>query len=316
MKFLSLGSCLALLLAGAACNSAPQAITAPSAAVGSSTAETAAADGTTLKVSAPPLVSPVAGVRAEDRRPTLIWLSATAKYSGGYVDAYDIQLSTPTDIVYERTVGLSSPDFGAHLIETDLDYDLVYSWRVRAHIGNPDSVGPWSAWASFMSPTRPVAVAPPPGGSTSGSGCSAPISPLGPGENRKPRPNHSATARAIAAQFPTAFAHSCQEHYGAAGWEYMDRTVDALRLIDGRWGYNAKRGNMNDPSLDVASYFYANGDDINNRHEVYIFDLIGGHCGSTPSPVWIDVTDITVSSGTIGRTMYPRPGRTVGTCAP
>ena len=67
------------------------------------------------------------------------------------------------------------------------------------------------------------------GSSTSGSGCSAPISPLGAGETRKPRPNDSATARAVAAQFPTAFAHSCQEHYGAAGWEFMDRTVDALR---------------------------------------------------------------------------------------
>lgn len=315
MNFRPLGSCLALLMAGAACNTAPQAITAPSASVGGSTADTAAADGTTLKVSAPPLVSPVAGVRAEDRRPTLLWLSAVPKYSGGYVDAYDIQLSTPTAIVYERTVGLSSPDFGAHLVEAELEYDLVYSWRVRAHVGNPDSVGPWSAWASFMSPTRPVATLPPPGSSTSGTGCSAPISPLGPGETRKPRPNHSAVARAVAAQFPTAFAHSCQEHYGAAGWEYMDRTIDALRLVDGRYGYNAKRGNMNDPSLDVASYFYANGDNINNRAEVYIFDLIGGHCG-TPSPVWIDVTDITNSSGTIGRTMYPRPGRVVGNCTP
>ena len=163
MKFFRVGSCLALLMAGVACNTAPQAVTAPSAAVGGSTAETAAADGTTLKVTAPPLVSPVAGVRAEDRRPTLLWLSSTPKYTGGYVDAYDIQLSTPTTIVYERTVGLSSTDFGAHLVEADLDYDLVYSWRVRAHVGNPDSVGPWSAWASFMSPTRPVAVPPPPG---------------------------------------------------------------------------------------------------------------------------------------------------------
>jgi hypothetical protein len=317
MKFLRLGSCLALLTTVAACNTAPQAVTAPSASVGGSTSETTAIDGTTLKVSAPPLVSPVAGVRAEDRRPTLLWLSAIPKFAGGYVDAYDIELSTPTTVVYSRTVGLSSNDYGAHLIETDLEYDLVYSWRVRAHVGNPDSVGPWSAWASFMSPARPVGVAPPSGGvATGGSGCSAPISPLGAGETRKPRPNHSATARAIAAQFPTAFAHSCQEHYGAAGWEYMDRTIDALRLVDGRYGYNAKRGNMNDPSLDVASYFYAAGDNINNRSEVYIFDLIGGHCGATPSPVWIDVTDITVSSGTIGRTMYPRPGRTVGSCTP
>ena len=93
----------------------------------------------------------------------------------------------------------------------------------------------------------------------------------------------------------------------------MDRAIDALRTKDGRYGYNAKRGNMNDPSMDVASYFYRPETDvnINGRAEVYIFDLIGGHCGPTPSLVWIDVTDITNSSGTIGRTMYPRPGRTV-----
>ena len=302
-------------MAGVACTQTPQTITAPSATLGGSTAN--AADGSTFKVTAPALVSPVDGGRAEDRRPTLVWLNSTGKY-GTVGMAYDIEISNPSTVVYSRTVG-ETPDVGAHLIDLELDYDVVYSWRVRAHYPNPESFGPWSPWASFMSPTRPTAVAPPPGassgGGTSGSGCSAPISPLGPGETRKPRPNHSATARAIAAQFPTAFSHSCQEHYGAAGWEYMDRTIDALRLVDGRYGYNAKRGNMNDPSLDVASYFYANGDNINNRHEVYIFDLIGGHCGSAPSPVWIDVTDITNSSGTIGRTMYPRPGRSVGNCA-
>jgi hypothetical protein len=31
--------------------------------------------------------------------------------------------------------------------------------------------------------------------------------------------------------------------------------------------------------------------------------------------VWNDVTDVTISSGTIGRTMYPRPGRAVAPCA-
>src|SRR5687767_11893554 len=105
--------------------------------------------------------------------------------------------------------------------------------------------------------------------------------------------------------------NSCQEHGGS--WEFMDRTIDALRAKDGRYGYNAKRGNMNDPSLDVVSYFY--GPDVNanihGRPEVYIFDIIGGHCGATPFVVWVDVTDITFQSGTLGRTMYPRPGRNV-----
>jgi hypothetical protein len=115
--------------------------------------------------------------------------------------------------------------------------------------------------------------------------------------------------RQVASSFPAALRNSCQEHGGS--WEFMDRSVDALRAKDGRYGYNAKRGNMNDPSLDAISYFWGNHDGFNGSTQVYIFDLIAGHCGSTPSPFWGDVTDITYSSGTVGRAMYPRPGRNV-----
>ena len=311
MKFFRVGLCLALLMAGVSCSQAPQAMTAPTAAVGGSTAATSAADGSTLKVTAPPLVSPVDGARAEDRRPTLIWVNSTGRY-GGIGVAYDIELSTPTAVVYSRTVG-ESPDIGAHLIDLELDYDTVYAWRVRAHIGNPDTYGPWSPWATFLSPTRPVATVPTVTGTVTG-GCAAPISPLGPGETRKPRPNDSAIVRAVANAFPSSLARSCQEQGGS--WEFMDRSVDALRAKDGRYGYNAKRGNTNDPSLDVISYFYANGDNIQGDARVYIFDLIAGHCGPTPSVIWNDVTDITFESGTLGRTIYPRPGRVVAPCTP
>ena len=301
-------------MAGVACTQS-QAVTAPSASVGGSTAATSAADGSTLKVTAPPLVSPVDGVRAEDRKPTLIWLNSQGKYGIGIGVAYDIELSSPTAVVYSRTVG-ESPDMGAHLVEMDLDYDVMYSWRVRAHLGNPDSFGPWSPWATFQAPSRPTGGG---GGAAVGvvGGCAAPISAMGPGETRKPRPNDSGVVRAIASAFPAALQHSCQPEGGS--WEFMDRTVDALRAVDGRYGYNCKRGNCGDPSLDVVSYFYAPagaGDSINNRREVYIFDLIGGHCGSAPSVIWNDVTDITNQSGTEGRTIYPRPGRVVAPCAP
>jgi hypothetical protein len=242
-----------------------------------------------------------------------VWTNADGKYVGIGV-AYDIELSTPEKVVYATTVG-ETPDFGAHLIPFELDYDVVYSWRVRAHVGNPDTYGPWSSWASFMSPSKPVVVNTG-GGSAALGGCAAPLSALGPGETRKPRPNDSGIVSQVAAAYPAAFAHSCQEHYGAAGWEFLDRAVDTLRAKDGRYGYNAKRGNMNDPSLDVVSYYYRpdpNG--FQGSDGVYIFDVIGGHCGAAPFVVWNDVTDITYSSGTIGRTMYPRPGRAVDTSA-
>jgi hypothetical protein len=298
-------------MAAAACSQAPQAITAPSGTLGASTAETAAADGSTLKVTAPSLISPVDGARAEDRRPTLIWLNSTGRYSGIGV-AYELELSTPAAVVYSRIVG-ESPDIGAHLVEMDLDYDTVYSWRVRARIGNPDTFGPWTSWASFMSPSRPTPAAPV--GAAPSGGCAAPISDMGAGETRKPRPNHSAVARAVASAFPATLRNSCQEHGGS--WEFMDRTVDALRSVDGRYGSNAKRGNMNDPSVDVVSYYYRIDPAAFQGSEfVYIFDIIGQHCGADPSVVWNDVTDITYNSGTLGRTMYPRPGRVVAPCTP
>ncbi len=87
-----------------------------------------------------------------------------------------------------------------------------------------------------------------------------------------------------------------------------------MRAKDGRYGYNAKRGNMNDTSHDVVSYYHAGGTDIQGSTSVYIFDIINGHCGADPSVGWSDVTDVTFNSGTVGRTMFPRPGRTVAAC--
>ena len=316
MKLIRVGSCLASLMVGVACSQTPNALTAPSAAAASaSLAETSAADGSTLKVTAPAPVSPANNQRAEDRQPTLVWLNSTGVYNNVGV-AYDIELSTPTAVVYTRTVG-ESPNYGSHLVEAQLNYDTVYSWRVRAHIGNPDTVGPWSAWTSFLSPAQPVAVVAPPttGGGTSGGSstgtCIGPFSAAGTRVSVKP--NDSDVPRAVVAQYPSVLANSCQPEGGGRGtWEFMDRTVDALRQKDGRYGYNAKRGNMNDPSLDVISFYRgADANGFQGSTDVYIFDLIGGHCGSTPSLIWNDVTDVTFSSGTVGRTMYPRPGRSV-----
>ena len=304
MKFdIRVGTCLAVLAISAACSKSPAAPTAPSAAAANTVAATGA-DGSTLKFNSPALVTPVERARAEDRRPTLVWANATSKY-GEIGVAYDLQVETATAVVYEQTVG-ETPNFGAHLIPFDLEYDTVYFWRVRSRVGN--EFGPWSAYAEFLSPTRPAPVAPPAGGG-GGTTCAAPLSPMGPGETRKPRPNHSQIVRNVANAFPNLLAGSCQEHGGS--WEFMDRSVDALRAVDGRYGYNAKRGNMNDPSVDVVSYHYGNNPDFQGSPQVYIFDLIGGHCGASPFVVWNDVTDITFQSGTLGRTMYPRPGRNV-----
>jgi hypothetical protein len=293
----------------AACTSSSPAPTAPSSAVGGSSAATGPG-GSTLKTGAPALIDPV-DVRVNDIRPTLVWSNAIAKY-GGIGVAYDLELEVDGAVVYQRTVG-ETVDIGSHLIDYQLAYDKVYSWRARARVGN--EFGPWSNYANFLSPLKPVAQAPSPTTSTAGGGCAAPISPLGPGESRKPRPNDSAIVREVASTYASDFFNSCQPEGGGRGnWNFMDRAVDALRQKDGRYGYNCKRGNCNDPSLDVISYYWGGGSNIEGSTQVYIFDLIGGHCGSSPSVVWNDVTDITFNSGTVGATTYPRRGRTVAAC--
>jgi hypothetical protein len=102
----------------------------------------------------------------------------------------------------------------------------------------------------------------------------------------------------VAAQYPAALRNSCQDNGGT--WEFMDRVMNELRRYDTRWGYNGKRGNSSDPSHDVIAYHWSGGPDEGST-EVYIIDIIGGHCGSSPTAAWGDVTDITYSSGTIGR---------------
>ena len=136
---------------------------------------------------------------------------------------------------------------------------------------------------------------------------SAPTTPAGASANRAPDPadgerlplpDMEHVVREVAARYPDALRASCQEHGGS--WEFMDRLVDELRKHDTRWGYNWKRGNVGDPSMDVVDYHWGRGGDENST-DVYILDVVLGHCGDNPGPAWIDVTDATYHGGSIGR---------------
>ena len=110
---------------------------------------------------------------------------------------------------------------------------------------------------------------------------------------------------AVADANPGALLNSCIEEGGS--WQFMDLAVAALRATDTRWGYNCKRGDCNDPSVDVVDYFYGIGDGVQST-DVYLIDIISAVCpGGNQSPSWTDQTDATASQGTIGRWIYPRP---------
>ena len=93
----------------------------------------------------------------------------------------------------------------------------------------------------------------------------------------------------VANQYPGAMRNSCQSHGGS--WEFMDRLLDRLRRYDTRWGYTWKRGFHQGYSMDVIDYNHGGGQDESST-DVSIIDIIGGHCGPSPSPTWNDVTPL------------------------
>ena len=176
----------------------------------------------------------------------------------------------------------------------ELPYKTTYYWRVRGSDGSKES--PYSNTQSFTTPDPPAA---PPAGGGGGVPSGVPLGPGGRAPAGGPIPSYGAgVVQAVARANPGALANSCQSHGGS--WQFMDQVVDTLRTYDTRWGYNGKRGNVNDPSHDAIAYNYGGGADQGST-EVYIIDIVGGHCGPSPGPAWNDVTGATLQGGTIGR---------------
>jgi hypothetical protein len=189
----------------------------------------------------------------------------------------------------------------------DFPWDRTFYWRVYATDGS--TVSPFSGVLSFRTPSAPPPPPPPtpgpspaptPGGPPptplpGGGGGRAPDPPPG---QRLPLPNMQHIVQQVANARPDLLYNSCQEHGGS--WGFMDLVVDTLRTYDTRWGYNWKRGTVGDPSMDVIDYHYGPGRDEGST-EVYIIDIISGHCGSNPGVSWGDVTAATAAGGGIGR---------------
>lgn len=111
-------------------------------------------------------------------------------------------------------------------------------------------------------------------------------------------PEMSSTVRDVANEEPGLLAASCVNAGGNN--DFLHAVVDRLRQSDNRWGYNWKRGNIGDMSQDVVDYYYGDGAPQEDSPEVFIVDIIGGHCGAV-RPSWTDVTQATRDGGTIGR---------------
>jgi hypothetical protein len=136
-----------------------------------------------------------------------------------------------------------------------------------------------------------------------GGGTTGPRTPNPPPGQRLPLPNMSSVVTAVANAYPNELRNSCRDTGGNNAWLF--RVVSELRRHDTRWGLNWKRGNVGDMSQDIVDYNFGSDADEGTTN-VYIIDIIGGHCGSNPSASWIDVTEATRQGGTIGRwTLQP-----------
>jgi hypothetical protein len=225
---------------------------------------------------------------------------------------YRMELATAPDPAAVVAVVTATPHGSGttSLSVGDLPWARTFYWRVWATDGGSQS--PFSGVMSFRTPNAPAppapppAPVPPPSPSPSPSPGPSPLpgggggrTPDPPAGQRLPLPSYgAAVVQQVAAARPDLLRNSCQEHGGS--WGFMDLVVDTLRTYDTRWGYNWKRGNVGDPSMDVIDYQWGAGRDEGST-QVYIIDIIGGHCGSSPGPSWNDVTAATAQGGSIGR---------------
>ncbi|MGV3517133.1 hypothetical protein [Luteitalea sp.] len=285
MKYAIQIGLVSLLAASAACSSTSNPLS-PSATPGGGNVAAVPEGTPTLKANAPASPSPATGATTElgpqNTIPvTLSVANAVATHANAVALGHRFQLFEGSALLAEPLIPAGSGRT-SWTVTTQLKFDTVYTWRVRAELA--DAYAAWSPNWTFRTPAAPV------------SGANRTPDPA-PG-TRLPLPNRAGTVDAAYRARPDLARRSCQDQGGT--WEFMDYLVDKLREEDNRWGYNGKRGNPNDPSQDIVDYHYGAGPS-NNSTQVYIIDIMFQHCGSNPQGAWIDQTQVTANSGTIGR---------------
>jgi hypothetical protein len=110
----------------------------------------AAADGSTLKASAPVPVSPVGGAQLIDT--VTFTASKSAGKFGDVALSYRFQVRSGSTVAYDSGVigGVGAGDNVTHSPAQAFDPDTTFTWRVRAEYQG--AFGPWSTDATFRTP--------------------------------------------------------------------------------------------------------------------------------------------------------------------
>ena len=135
-----------------ACGDSSKTPASPTTAASSDTAA-AAADGSTLKISAPTLSAPAEGSTADSLTPNLVIQNATSKFVPATVPTYQFQVvDSANATVYDSgtAVGAGATLTGHRVPAEKLKAEQTYRWRARGTNGS--AVGPWSSYFSFKTP--------------------------------------------------------------------------------------------------------------------------------------------------------------------
>ena len=149
LKKLAVCASAAALALAVACGKNSPAPTSPSAAAGGDAS--AAADGSTLKATAPTAVSPINNQKP-DSQVVLVINNASMKFMTGAAVAlsYQFEISSGSTVVYTSPLVASGSGQTSHIPTATLTANQAYSWRARASYQG--SNGPWSSSATFIAP--------------------------------------------------------------------------------------------------------------------------------------------------------------------
>lgn len=134
-----------------ACGGDTKTPASPTPTTGSDSAA-AAADGSTLKISAPVLSSPTNGSTIDSLTPNLVLQNASGKYVAQTVPYYQFVVLSGTTTVYDSgLVGTGTGLTGHRIASGALKAETAYTWKARG-AASASAAGPWSATFAFTTP--------------------------------------------------------------------------------------------------------------------------------------------------------------------
>jgi hypothetical protein len=141
---------VAIMAVAVACGGDTKTPASPS--VATDLAANAAADGSTLKISAPAPSAPATGSTVADTTPTLVVQNATSTFVPQSIPSYRfIVVDAANATIYDSGLVTAGTSQTQHKIPVDkLKQDVVYRWRARGENGG--AFGPWSTYFTFTTP--------------------------------------------------------------------------------------------------------------------------------------------------------------------